>query len=125
MSDAEIPQVDPPVESTDAIEQEPFIHTKTATIESRFLYVDVAALRAKQLRRGARPRLDQAEEYPLPLLKAVKAERDAVELFLFDVAFELALAFQRQRVVLEDDLDVFALHVRQFCLQHELLLVVL
>jgi DNA-directed RNA polymerase omega subunit len=26
-------------------------------IESRFLFVDVAALRAKQLRRGARPRL--------------------------------------------------------------------
>ena len=27
-------------------------------IESRFLFVDVAALRAKQLRRGARPRID-------------------------------------------------------------------
>jgi DNA-directed RNA polymerase omega subunit len=27
-------------------------------IESRFLFVDVAALRAKQLRRGARPRVD-------------------------------------------------------------------
>lgn len=27
-------------------------------IESRFLFVDVAALRAKQLRRGARPRFD-------------------------------------------------------------------
>jgi DNA-directed RNA polymerase subunit K/omega len=30
---------------------------KAPPIESRFLYVDVAALRAKQLRRGARPRL--------------------------------------------------------------------
>ncbi|RPJ65539.1 MAG: DNA-directed RNA polymerase subunit omega [Acidobacteria bacterium] len=30
---------------------------KVAPIESRFLFVDVAALRAKQLRRGARPRL--------------------------------------------------------------------
>jgi DNA-directed RNA polymerase subunit K/omega len=30
-------------------------------IESRFLFVDVAALRAKQLRRGARLRFDGAE----------------------------------------------------------------
>jgi DNA-directed RNA polymerase subunit K/omega len=29
----------------------------TPPIESRFLFVDVAALRAKQLKRGARPRL--------------------------------------------------------------------
>ena len=29
-----------------------------APIESRFLFVDVAAMRAKQLRRGALPRLD-------------------------------------------------------------------
>jgi len=43
-------------------------------IESRFLFVDVAALRAKQLRRGARPRIDGDEE-PLPH----KAERLAME----------------------------------------------
>jgi DNA-directed RNA polymerase omega subunit len=43
-------------------------------IESRFLFVDVAALRAKQLRRGARPRL-VAEEVALPH----KAERVAME----------------------------------------------
>src|SRR5215213_81793 len=79
MSEAEIPQVDPAVESTEGTEQEPIIHPKAPTIESRFLYVDVAALRAKQLRRGARPRLDQAEEHPLPLIKAVKAERVAME----------------------------------------------
>jgi DNA-directed RNA polymerase subunit K/omega len=30
---------------------------KVAPPESRFLFVDVAALRAKQLRRGARPRI--------------------------------------------------------------------
>ena len=42
-------------------------------IESRFLFVDVAALRAKQLRRGARPRL--GEEVPAPH----KAERVAME----------------------------------------------
>jgi DNA-directed RNA polymerase omega subunit len=42
-------------------------------IESRFLFVDVAALRAKQLRRGARQRL--GEETVLPH----KAERVAME----------------------------------------------
>jgi len=43
-------------------------------IGSRFLFVDVAALRAKQLRRGARPRL--AEEPPQ---HPHKAERIAME----------------------------------------------
>jgi DNA-directed RNA polymerase subunit K/omega len=43
-------------------------------IESRFLFVDVAALRAKQLRRGARPRVG-TDEGPLPH----KAERLAIE----------------------------------------------
>jgi DNA-directed RNA polymerase subunit K/omega len=53
-------------------------------ISSRFLFVDVAALRAKQLRRGARVRL--GEEVP----RAHKAERVAMEevrrgLVLYDV----------------------------------------
>lgn len=34
---------------------------KAPPIESRFLYVDVSALRAKQLRRGAKSRLEAAE----------------------------------------------------------------
>jgi DNA-directed RNA polymerase omega subunit len=42
-------------------------------IESRFLFVDVAALRAKQLRRGAQPRL--GDEVP----QHHKAERVAME----------------------------------------------
>ena len=42
-------------------------------ITSRFLFVDVAALRAKQLRRGARPRL--GDDAVLPH----KAERVAME----------------------------------------------
>jgi DNA-directed RNA polymerase subunit K/omega len=42
-------------------------------IESRFLFVDVAALRAKQLRRGARLRIDDPEHLPK------KAERLAME----------------------------------------------
>jgi DNA-directed RNA polymerase subunit K/omega len=45
-----------------------------APIDSRFLFVDVAALRAKQLRRGARPRLG-ADGTPIPR----KAERVAME----------------------------------------------
>ena len=44
-----------------------------APIESRFLFVDVAALRAKQLRRGARPRLGDQ------VLVPHKAERVAME----------------------------------------------
>ena len=52
-----------------AIPQEP-----APPITSRFLFVDVAALRAKQLRRGARLRIQNAEEH-LPK----KAERLAME----------------------------------------------
>ncbi|MGE0702900.1 MAG: DNA-directed RNA polymerase subunit omega [Vicinamibacterales bacterium] len=44
-------------------------------IESRFLFVDVAALRAKQLRKGARPRFEQ--DHATPVLH--KAERVAME----------------------------------------------
>jgi len=44
-------------------------------IESRFLFVDVAALRAKQLRRGARLRFEP--EPGVPLMK--KPERMAME----------------------------------------------
>jgi DNA-directed RNA polymerase subunit K/omega len=49
-------------------------------IESRFLYVDVAALRAKQLRRGALPRLTE-EDFAADVHRAVprKAERVAME----------------------------------------------
>lgn len=54
-------------------------------IQSRFLFVDVAALRAKQLRRGARLRI-LSDEGPLPK----KAERLAMEevrrgLVMYDV----------------------------------------
>ena len=47
-------------------------------VYNRFLFVDIAALRAKQLRRGAHPRLGQAaaqENHPQPH----KAERVAME----------------------------------------------
>jgi DNA-directed RNA polymerase subunit K/omega len=42
-------------------------------IQSRFLFVDVAGLRAKQLRRGARPR------FPLDHGAVLKPERVAME----------------------------------------------
>jgi DNA-directed RNA polymerase omega subunit len=44
-------------------------------IESRFLFVDVAALRAKQLRRGARARFETEQMTPTPH----KPERVAME----------------------------------------------
>lgn len=50
---------------------------KAPPIESRFLFVDVAAMRAKQLRRGARPRLDEDGE--APRVHPHKAERIAME----------------------------------------------
>ena len=79
MSDAEIPQVEPAADQQAApADDAPIVIEKAAPIESRFLYVDVAALRAKQLRRGARPRLEHAEQ-PLPAAKLIKAERVAME----------------------------------------------
>jgi DNA-directed RNA polymerase subunit K/omega len=61
-------------------------------IESRFLYVDVAALRAKQLRRGAKSRLEPAEPEdaqpastpaaaapPAVPVRKIKAERVAMQ----------------------------------------------
>ena len=68
--------------------QEP--RPKAPPIESRFLFVDVAAMRAKQLRRGALVRLDEDDpdeaHRPIPH----KAERIAMEevrrrLVLYDV----------------------------------------
>jgi DNA-directed RNA polymerase subunit K/omega len=44
-------------------------------IQSRFLFVDVAALRAKQLRRGAQVRFDREASLPSP----IKPERVAME----------------------------------------------
>ena len=69
----------------------PLPRPKAPPIESRFLFVDVAAMRAKQLRRGALVRLGEAPDSheshrPNPL----KAERIAMEevrrgLVLYDV----------------------------------------
>lgn len=62
--------IEPQVEQ-EAAPEEPL--PPAPPITDRFLFVDIAALRAKQLRRGARPRLKT--DAPLPL----KAERIAME----------------------------------------------
>ncbi len=60
---------------------EPIVIVKVAPPESRFLFVDVASLRAKQLRRGARPRIEGlAAEGAAPTADAPrKPERVAME----------------------------------------------
>ena len=84
--DANEPLVDTAVEP----EAPPAPRPKAAPIESRFLFVDVAAMRAKQLRRGALPRLDDASESEIHRQHPHKAERIAMEevkhgLVLYDV----------------------------------------
>ena len=69
MSEVETPPVDTLAEDGQ------IVHPKAPSIESRFLFVDVAALRAKQLRRGARIRFEPELGMPLPH----KAERVAME----------------------------------------------
>jgi DNA-directed RNA polymerase subunit K/omega len=60
-------------EPTPAPEREP-----SAPIRDRFLFVDVAALRAKQLRRGALPRIS-AEAEGARTDAPIKPERIAME----------------------------------------------
>ena len=64
------PDLEETTQSTEPIEPAP-------AVSNRFLFVDIAALRAKQLRRGARPRLDHTphESHSQPH----KAERVAME----------------------------------------------
>ena len=59
--------------------QDPTTDSETAAqplapITSRFLFVDVAAQRAKQLRRGALPRLDRAPATPHKLERVAMEE---------------------------------------------------
>lgn len=74
-------------ETTENVAEEaPQPRPKAAPIESRFLFVDVAALRAKQLRRGAILRLEDDDQRVRPF----KFERLAMEevrrgLVLYDV----------------------------------------
>ena len=68
--------LDTPAETDEA----PAPRVKAAPIESRFLFVDVAAMRAKQLRRGALPRLQDDDLAREPQRTVPhKAERVAME----------------------------------------------
>ena len=63
-----------------AVDAPPAPRPKAVPIESRFLFVDIAAMRAKQLRRGATPRLDEPlEDGDTPRPLPHKAERVAME----------------------------------------------
>src|SRR6188508_2084071 len=65
-----------PIQQDDVDAQNPIIPAEPLPpIQSRFLFVDVAALRAKQLRRGARIRFDSEPGIPAPH----KPERVAME----------------------------------------------
>ena len=69
MSQEDLSKVVPTKADTDAVDVEgeatPDVdRDPPAAIESRFLYVDVAAQRAKQLRRGAVPRLEELAPDP-------------------------------------------------------------
>jgi DNA-directed RNA polymerase omega subunit len=59
-------------------DEAPAPRPKAPPVESRFLFVDIAAMRAKQLRRGALPRLD-GEDAETPRVLPHKAERIAME----------------------------------------------
>ena len=78
------------IETPGEPEGPPAPRPKARPIESRFLFVDVAAMRAKQLRRGALPRLDEADDGEVHRVHPHKAERIAMEevkhgLVLYDV----------------------------------------
>jgi len=62
------------------VDVEPGPRPKAPPIDSRFLYVDVAAMRAKQLRRGALVRLSEEDQQHDPhKAPPRKAERIAME----------------------------------------------
>jgi len=62
------------------VDVEPGPRPKAPPIDSRFLYVDVAAMRAKQLRRGALVRLsDEDQQHDPHKTPPRKAERIAME----------------------------------------------
>ena len=67
-------------ESSTEADVQPGPRPKVAAIDSRFLFVDVAAMRAKQLRRGALVRLsDEDEQHDPHKTPPRKAERIAME----------------------------------------------
>jgi DNA-directed RNA polymerase subunit K/omega len=76
-----IPMNEPPDEAQDAQATQE-ARQSAPPIDNRFLFVDVAAMRAKQLRRGAELRLDEPETSAngVPIApRPVKNERLAME----------------------------------------------
>jgi DNA-directed RNA polymerase subunit K/omega len=67
----ETPEPSGPTAEPGQLPEAPLV--KPPPIHSRFLFVDIAAQRAKQLRRGARPRVPVPDEGP------VKLERVAMD----------------------------------------------
>jgi DNA-directed RNA polymerase subunit K/omega len=74
MPDEDLQQEQAPVQDEPQEPRDP-----APPIESRFLYVDVSALRAKQLRRGAKPRLTDPMQEAEPGPRPTKAERIAMQ----------------------------------------------
>jgi DNA-directed RNA polymerase subunit K/omega len=75
MSDEELQQDQAAAQDQPQVPREP-----APVIESRFLYVDVSALRAKQLRRGAKPRLSDSSSHEGEYgVRPTKAERIAMQ----------------------------------------------
>jgi DNA-directed RNA polymerase subunit K/omega len=64
---------------TEAEVEQPVERPQAPLIDSRFLFVDVAAMRAKQLRRGARLRLNAEDGRDPNRTTVFKAERLAME----------------------------------------------
>ena len=63
-----------------------------APITSRFLFVDVAAQRAKQLRRGALPRLDRQSSHSPHKLERIAMEEVRTGLIQYALPTRLDLA---------------------------------
>ena len=77
--DTDLPSATVPIQPTSLVKEE---REPMSPIESRFLYVDVAAQRAKQLRRGALPRLKDLAPDPetgVCPVSSHKLERIAME----------------------------------------------
>ena len=66
--------VDAPAEEAPQAPEPEVPFERAAPITSRFLFVDVAAQRAKQLRRGARPRLGDRADKPFKLERVAMRE---------------------------------------------------
>jgi DNA-directed RNA polymerase subunit K/omega len=77
MADTDDTLITAAADASAAPSEVPTPRPKAPAIESRFLFVDVAALRAKQLRRGALPRL--SDDSDQPRVTPIKAERVAME----------------------------------------------